>query len=78
MAGAFGIAEQIDQQGGRSSHAGLLPTHPGAAMIETIAVLLFIGLDVGFVAIALLWLSEKRAEADRNDARYRGRRRHIR
>ncbi|HLF78398.1 MAG TPA: hypothetical protein VJB57_13025 [Dehalococcoidia bacterium] len=47
-------------------------------MIETIAVLLFIGLDVGFVAIALLWLSEKRAEADRNDARYRGRRRHIR
>ena len=47
-------------------------------MIETIAVLLFFGLDIGFVAIALLWLSEKRAESDRSDARYRQRRRHIR
>ncbi len=47
-------------------------------MIGTIAVLIFIGLDVGFVAIALLWLSEKRAEADKTDARYREQRRRIR
>ena len=38
-------------------------------MIATIAILLFIGLDLGFVAIALLWLSERRVENDKTDAR---------
>ena len=39
----------------------------------TVAVLLFLGLDMGFVAIALLWLSERRVEEDKNDARNRDR-----
>lgn len=38
-------------------------------MIATIAILLFIGLDLGFVAIALLWLSERRVRDDKTDAR---------
>jgi hypothetical protein len=42
-------------------------------MLATIAVLLFVGLDLGFVVIALLWLSERRAGRDATDARYRGR-----
>jgi hypothetical protein len=40
-------------------------------MIVTVAVLFFLGLDLGFVAIALLWLSERRAAEDKNDARNR-------
>jgi hypothetical protein len=43
------------------------------SMIVAIAVLLFLGLDLGFVAIALLWLSERRVEADKTDARNRNR-----
>lgn len=39
----------------------------------TIAILLFLGLDLGFVAIALLWLSERRVEDDKDDARNRDR-----
>jgi hypothetical protein len=46
-------------------------------MIETIAVILFFGLDVGFVTIALLWLSDKRAEMARQDEA-RARRRQVR
>jgi hypothetical protein len=41
------------------------------SMIVAIAVLMFLGLDLGFVAIALLWLSERRAEDDKTDARNR-------
>ncbi len=41
--------------------------------IVTVAVLLFLGLDLGFVAIALLWLSEQRVRADKTDARNRDR-----
>lgn len=41
--------------------------------IVTIAVLMFVGLDMGFVAIALLWLSERRVEGDKTDARNRER-----
>lgn len=43
------------------------------SMIVTIAVLLFLGLDLGFVAVALLWLSERRVEDDKTDARNRNR-----
>jgi hypothetical protein len=42
-------------------------------MIVAVAVLLFLGLDLGFVAIALMWLSERRAESDKTDARNRNR-----
>ncbi len=38
-----------------------------------VAVLLFLGLDLGFVAIALLWLSERRVQDDKTDARNRDR-----
>ena len=41
------------------------------SMIVTIAVLMFIGIDLGFVAIALMWLNERRAEKDKTDARNR-------
>ena len=41
--------------------------------IVVIAVLMFLGLDLGFVAIALLWLSERRAQDDKTDARNRDR-----
>jgi hypothetical protein len=43
------------------------------SMIVTIAVLLFLGLDLGFVALALLWLSERRVADDKADARNRDR-----
>ena len=39
----------------------------------TVAVLLFFGLDLGFVAIALMWLNERRIQDDKNDARNRDR-----
>jgi hypothetical protein len=39
----------------------------------TVAILLFLGLDLGFVAIALLWLSERRVQDDKDDARNRDR-----
>ena len=39
----------------------------------TIAVLLFLGLDIGFVAIALMWLSERRVRDDKRDARNKDR-----
>jgi len=42
-------------------------------MIVTVSVLLFLGLDLGFVALALLWLSERRVEDDKTDARNRNR-----
>jgi hypothetical protein len=41
--------------------------------IVTVAVLMFLGLDLGFVAIALMWLHERRAEKDKTDARNRDR-----
>ena len=44
-------------------------------MIEAIAVLLFFGVDIALVVLALLWLSERRAMDDVTDLRYRGRRR---
>ena len=43
------------------------------SVIATVAILLFIGLDIGFVAIALLWLSERRVIDDKTDARNRTR-----
>ena len=43
------------------------------SMIVIVAVLLFLGLDLGFVAIALMWLSERRVEDDKTDARNRDR-----
>ena len=43
------------------------------SVVATVAVLLFIGLDIGFVAIALLWLSERRVVDDKTDARNRKR-----
>jgi len=47
-------------------------------MIGVIAVLLFLGLDVALVVLALLWLSERRSARDMTDMRYRyGRRRRI-
>jgi uncharacterized membrane protein YciS (DUF1049 family) len=42
-------------------------------VISTVAVLLFIGLDIGFVVIALLWLSERRTLDDKTDQRNRKR-----
>jgi len=42
-------------------------------LIATVAVLLFIGFDLALVVAALLWLSERRAQEDRTDARYRDR-----
>ncbi|HEX5369739.1 MAG TPA: hypothetical protein VFY10_10040 [Dehalococcoidia bacterium] len=47
-------------------------------MLTTVIVLLFAGLDLGFVVIALLWLSDYRAERDPTDARYHGRNRRPR
>ncbi len=47
-------------------------------MLATVAVLLFAGLDLGFVVIALLWLSDKRALSDKTDVRYDARRRRPR
>jgi hypothetical protein len=41
--------------------------------VGTVAVLVFLGLDFGFVAIALLWLSERRVQDDKTDARNRDR-----
>lgn len=47
-------------------------------MIGVIAVLLFLGLDVALVVLALLWLSERRSMRDITDMRYRyGRRRRL-
>jgi hypothetical protein len=43
------------------------------SVIATVAVLLFIGLDIGFVVIALLWLSERRVADDKTDQRNRRR-----
>jgi hypothetical protein len=42
-------------------------------VIATVAVLLFLGLDIGFVVVALLWLSERRALDDKTDQRNRKR-----
>ena len=42
-------------------------------MIGLIAVLLFLGLDLAIVVVALLWLSERRSMSDITDMRYRGR-----
>jgi hypothetical protein len=41
--------------------------------IVVIAVLMFLGLDLGFVAIALMWLNERRVQDDKTDARNRDR-----
>lgn len=46
-------------------------------MIGVIAVLMFLGLDLALVVGALLWLSERRAEEDKTDARYAAKRREI-
>ena len=46
-------------------------------MIGTIAVLMFFGLDMALVVGALLWLSERRAEEDKTDARFAEKRRQI-
>ncbi len=43
------------------------------SMIVVIAVLMFLGLDLGFVAIALMWLNERRVQDDKTDARNRDR-----
>jgi hypothetical protein len=43
------------------------------SVIATVAVLLFLGLDIGFVVVALLWLSERRALDDKTDQRNRKR-----
>jgi hypothetical protein len=45
---------------------------PGT-MIGLVIVLLFLGLDLALVVLALLWLSERRSMADITDMRYRGR-----
>jgi uncharacterized membrane protein len=45
-------------------------------MIEYIAVLLFFGVDLLLVIGALLWLSQRRAERDITDLRYRRPRRY--
>jgi uncharacterized membrane protein len=42
-------------------------------MIELIAVLLFFGLDLALVVMALLWLSDRRARSDITDLRRRRR-----
>jgi hypothetical protein len=42
-------------------------------LIGTIAIFVFLGIDLALVIAGLLWLSERRAMADRNDMRYRGR-----
>jgi hypothetical protein len=39
----------------------------------TVLVLLFLGVDVGAVIIALHWLHERRAQSDRTDVRFRRR-----
>jgi uncharacterized membrane protein YciS (DUF1049 family) len=43
------------------------------SVITTVAILLFIGIDIGAVVIALLWLSERRVENDKTDQRNRHR-----
>jgi hypothetical protein len=48
------------------------------AVIATIAVLLFVGIDLALVVLALLWLSDRRAANDRTDMRYAERRKTIR
>ena len=45
------------------------------ALIGTIAIFIFLGVDLALVIAGLLWLSERRAMSDRTDMRYRGRRR---
>ncbi len=47
-------------------------------MLTTVAVLLFAGLDLGFVVIALLWLSDRRSVYDKTDVRYDAQRRRPR
>ena len=47
-------------------------------MLSTVAVLLFAGLDLGFVVIALLWLSDRRAVDDKTDVRFDAERRRPR
>jgi hypothetical protein len=42
-------------------------------VIATVALLMFIGLDIGFVVIALLWLSDRRVQDDKTDQRNRDR-----
>jgi hypothetical protein len=44
-------------------------------MIGVIALLLFLGLDLAIVVVALLWLSDRRSRSDRTDARFTDRRR---
>jgi hypothetical protein len=44
-------------------------------MIGVIALLLFLGLDLAIVVVALLWLSDRRSRTDRTDARFQDRRR---
>jgi hypothetical protein len=39
-------------------------------MITTIAVLLFVGVDIAIVIAALLWLSQRRSQDDDADVRY--------
>ena len=47
-------------------------------MLGTVAVLAFIAVDMAIVIAALLWLNDRRGEADRTDVRYEARRRHVR
>jgi hypothetical protein len=41
--------------------------------LVTVAVLFFAGIDIGAVVIALLWLSDRRVQEDKNDQRNRRR-----
>ncbi|HLG12460.1 MAG TPA: hypothetical protein VI876_11940 [Dehalococcoidia bacterium] len=43
------------------------------SVTATVAVLLFLGLDIGFVIAALMWLSERRTVDDKTDQRNRKR-----
>jgi uncharacterized membrane protein YciS (DUF1049 family) len=54
----------LEGQGGLSVHD---------SVTATVAVLLFLGLDIGFVIAALMWLSERRTEDDKTDQRNRKR-----
>ena len=45
-------------------------------MIEYIAVVIFFGIDLLAVVLALLWLSQRRAERDITDLRFRRTRRY--
>jgi len=49
------------------------PARRPGTMIGLVIVLLFLGLDLALVVLALLWLSERRSMADITDMRYRGR-----